>query len=616
MRGLYNRHVSLGAPMPEMFVADNCCHVRSAIQKVFPGAHVCLDVYHLLGRYLAVVLNGTKNPYRGEVAKDVVDSILKNRAGKDGHRHARYYNRTEQEHRLKEMYEKWARKGGVWSFAAAKVHADQLAHVQKGCLERTREDLACDGSRIEGSHKSWNHIMRSFPSGIVVFTSLGHDLVLRRDLRLAAAIHYSSDTLPAHLLSNKVNHTWNTLAGLAKSKAAPRPVLRTAAVYEVFGLVPSEHNSTFGGLLQVKEEWDEEAEGRSLEDEVTASRGTISYLNIDPSDLDRPLPTTSTPSSSSSTSTSTLAPWLAPLCQLTRHQALRVPASAAQSLDTALLSPLSPPPDSNPGKLTPSERLFLAATSINIRSLKISDDVEFFTFMDLREKCKWTSFGMTSRMWTPERCRAQGLPEPLPKHPRALVEKLGEVETKIVRRLATNDFKSKRSGGEDFWKRHCSVISLVKRKAPACVRCKQMKYPGGTGSAANHRRDYCSDGVRCGLKAGVTDVLPDWPQPAGIFTNGSKFHAIEFLKAIRDLHEKTMFQARTIKADDSAGGMYLFRLFDYLEMTPALPELVVKYNGETYLRLDCLGGGSSASTAGIQDGSLEGGGEGGDSEVL
>ncbi len=74
-------------------------------------------------RYLAVVINGTKNPCRGAVAKDVVDAILKSRAGEDGHKFARYRNRAEQEERLKDMYEKWARKGNVWSQAAAKVRS-------------------------------------------------------------------------------------------------------------------------------------------------------------------------------------------------------------------------------------------------------------------------------------------------------------------------------------------------------------------------------------------------------------------------------------------------------------------------------------------------------------
>ncbi len=183
--------------------------------------------------------------------------------------------------------------------------------------------------------------------------------------------------------------------------------------------------------------------------------------------------------------------------------------------------------------------------------------------------------------------------------------------------------------------RHTSAMLLtrlvIQRKVAMCTRCKQMKYPGGTGSAANHRRDYCSDGVRCANKSKAgTDIIPDWPQPPGIFTTGSKFHAIEFLKALRDLHEKTvnddgcnlvvdleglafakMFQTRTIKADDSVGGIYLFQLFDYLEMTPALPELVVKYNNLTYLRLDCLGG--AVSPASAAEVPVTGGGLGGDS---
>ncbi len=48
--GVKNRHEDLSIPEPEMFVADNCCHVRGTIQSVFPGVHVCLDVFHLLQR--------------------------------------------------------------------------------------------------------------------------------------------------------------------------------------------------------------------------------------------------------------------------------------------------------------------------------------------------------------------------------------------------------------------------------------------------------------------------------------------------------------------------------------------------------------------------------------
>jgi hypothetical protein len=74
---------------------------------------------HVSYRYLIVVINGVKNPYRRAVAKDVVDVILKSRATKGST--AQYWDRDEQSKRLTEMYNKWSVKGGVWSAAASKV---------------------------------------------------------------------------------------------------------------------------------------------------------------------------------------------------------------------------------------------------------------------------------------------------------------------------------------------------------------------------------------------------------------------------------------------------------------------------------------------------------------
>ncbi|RDX40485.1 hypothetical protein OH76DRAFT_1366168 [Lentinus brumalis] len=746
LRGIKNRHECLDIPMPEMFIADNCCYVRGTIQSVFPGVHVALDVFHLLGRYLAVVHNGTKNPLRGAVAKDVVDAIVKNRAGEDGHKYARYRNRAEQEKRLNDVFDKWARKGSVWSVAAAKVHADQLNHVKKGCLERTREDLTCNGSRIEGSHKGWNSIMRSFPSGIVMFTSLGHDLVLRRNLRRAMGLHL--DPLPPeHLvhtaafatsisgshhvrLANNVHKLWNSLAAVAKRPS--RPILRSVAVNETFGLVPSEYNATFGGLLQMPKEEsdDEDTLEKASRGELSCldpSTSTISYLNIDPRLLDAPLPRPSTtlplqptsPDPSAMSLANPVAPapglsltpaMLSSLAQTQRatmvrpastvsialsisqaqrschHEArpehrlessslvilqmsssratgtldsfLKISASLSAGGTTnicsdgttnadgvekshptrsdtastvaALTAPLSLPFTPSPSKLTPSERLFHVTTHINPLSLKIGESDEFFTFMDLRASEKWTSFGMTSHMWVKatvqynktlaDRCRKQGIAVPLPKLPRALVDKLHEVEAMIVKRVSLNDYTCI-GGSEEFWRRHCHVVSLVKadsgksaaamqRAQQTCARCKQIKYPGGLGSAANHKKKHCSDGVRCGGSIG-SDVLPDWPQPPGLFSKGTHFNAIEFLKALRDLHEKAivnegrdlvadleclafakMFHARTTQAEPN--GPFLFRLFEYLTLAPALPELVVEHNGLKHLRLDCLGGGAPA----------------------
>ncbi|OBZ65128.1 hypothetical protein A0H81_14885 [Grifola frondosa] len=122
-----------------MVVVDNCCHVRGAIVKVFPNTRVVLDVWHFLMRYLACVIGGSKNPVRSAVGRDIVEAILKTSADKQNP--AVYWNQEEQEVHIVAAYEKWARNGGVWNAAAEKVHADQLAHVQKGCLARLRQDV-------------------------------------------------------------------------------------------------------------------------------------------------------------------------------------------------------------------------------------------------------------------------------------------------------------------------------------------------------------------------------------------------------------------------------------------------------------------------------------------
>jgi len=72
-----------------------------------------------LPRYLGAVINGTKNPYRKAVAKDIVNALLIRRAG-DG-KPAEYWSQEEQETHLQATYDKWLQVGGVWSAAATKV---------------------------------------------------------------------------------------------------------------------------------------------------------------------------------------------------------------------------------------------------------------------------------------------------------------------------------------------------------------------------------------------------------------------------------------------------------------------------------------------------------------
>ncbi|OBZ69969.1 hypothetical protein A0H81_10476 [Grifola frondosa] len=201
LEGLKRHCVELTATLPEMIITDNCCHVRGAVAKVFPDASVVLDVYHLLARYLATIINGSKNLLRGAVAKDVIDAILKTRAS--GDQHAEYWDKQEQEERLQAMFEKWTVKESVWTAAASKVHADQLNHMKKGCLARPRQDIAADGSR--------------------------HDFVLRQNIHVAissvppSGLFITSTHGSHHIhLTNRINELWNTLIDLEKRPSSAK----------------------------------------------------------------------------------------------------------------------------------------------------------------------------------------------------------------------------------------------------------------------------------------------------------------------------------------------------------------------------------------------------------
>jgi hypothetical protein len=88
-------------------------------------------------RFLVVIVNGTKNHHRAEVASDITGAILKKRAV-DG-KGAEYWTKEEQAVKLEAVFEKWSRKGGVWSAAAAQVSP----HVSNTCLP----DVLIDGKQ-------------------------------------------------------------------------------------------------------------------------------------------------------------------------------------------------------------------------------------------------------------------------------------------------------------------------------------------------------------------------------------------------------------------------------------------------------------------------------------
>lgn len=164
-----------------------------------------------------------------------------------------------------------------------------------------------------------------------------------------------------------------------------------------------------------------------------------------------------------------------------------------------------------------------------------------------------------------------------------------------------------------------SHICIQPRKPQTCARCHRIKYVSGIGGEANHKKLHCDDGARA---RDVTDPPPDWPQPAGVFSAGTFFHPLIFLKTIWQYHNELqehgedglsmemrafmkMVDRRKLEVQSSQTGKatFLFQLFPYLTSSPPLPELVEEHNGLRYLRVDCLSG----PPGGVEGGDLTGG---------
>ncbi|KAF9019632.1 hypothetical protein BDZ89DRAFT_1164575 [Hymenopellis radicata] len=751
LAGLKRRCDLLRVAYPEMLIADNCCHVRGSVIKVIPSIKVAQDIWHLLMRMLLVILNGSRNPHRRNVAEDIVNALLKKRSQQGSG--AEYWSREEQVRRFKDVYEKYAQLGEVWTAAADKVYSDQLAHVQKGCLSRTRNDVLSDGSRIEGSHKGWNSIQRSFSSGIENFLALSHDFVLRRNIRVIQkhgdGSRFGLSTNGCHHvgLVDAINRLFNELArthvGPGNTELALLPTLADIASKEFFGLAPSELSlDTLIPFDDIKEE-EPFDQLESLLGEDLPDVGTIAHqLEIDPVLLSQPRTATVTsvaqlPSMPAPTPTapvptpalissvqasasvdgsssivpqkrgaadldghdenSSISPSLM-LMDITESIAIRnakrirlgqtastavppIPSAGpihpffSKSGDangnvapnhshlSSLRLPLPSPPSAPELKtqLTRSQLLLLRYTNIDARCLNITSNVQFYLFMDLRAKHQWSTFTMSPRKWTAATSTYNDAlvallsakpksEEYIAKVPKALMEKLSEVEGKILQRLSTNKFTSAKNT-ETFWRKHCFAVPLMKldtgakdedpvaseslegnstvvsakqsttstvsantnenalkaktlRKAPVCQRCMQLLNPGGKRSPLNHKRDYCSDGV-C-RKSKVDDMLPPWPQPAGVYINGSTFDAMAFLAAIRTLYTKTLndnLRREDYELEDDALGsslasrlttdvqpnQSLFQMYrDFSLADNTAEDLVVIVEGTRYLRVDCL----------------------------
>ncbi len=162
--------------------------------------------------------------------------------------------------------------------------------------------------------------------------------------------------------------------------------------------------------------------------------------------------------------------------------------------------------------------------------------------------------------------------------------------------------------------------SLQRRKVHTCSRCKSIMWARSEGAHANHKKGYCSDGVKQkppkfektlpgGQTISAIERLPPWPQPSGIFSTGTTFNARIFYQAVHELYDKAvvqndvggehameylalsaMLQERLLVIPASANDpfMVLFELFATLELRDCPPESLVERDGTRYLRINYL----------------------------
>lgn len=158
------------------------------------------------------------------------------------------------------------------------------------------------------------------------------------------------------------------------------------------------------------------------------------------------------------------------------RDASSAPKSSVVARAGSVLHANSKLPKINIVGLTPSQRIFSIATGLDPQSLSVSSGDEFFLFVNLRAEHKWASYSMTPSKWveaaTVYNTELEKLNRSLShfkwithKTPRALMDKLSEVEGMVLRRLAAGDYKCTfftPACGRDAW--NMSNTSSQRRK--------------------------------------------------------------------------------------------------------------------------------------------------------
>ena len=133
-------------------------------------------------------------------------------------------------------------------------------------------------------------------------------------------------------------------------------------------------------------------------------------------------------------------------------------------------------------------------------------------------------------------------------------------------------------------------------------------YPGPEKSTLNHKRGICADGIKSKSTSDSPD-LPDWPQPQGIFSDGTTFHASAFLRMVQQVYETTvtgtspnvpvievqaflqMLVTRAVVLSDPSGyrTLILFQLYSGFKVDGSVSgDRIIQRDGADHLRINYL----------------------------
>ena len=178
-----------------------------------------------------------------------------------------------------------------------------------------------------------------------------------------------------------------------------------------------------------------------------------------------------------------------------------------------------------------------------------------------------------------------------------------------------------------FWRKHCAVVPLGteaaeeakrrkntghKKYAPqTCHRCHIVKHADGRNAPTNHKLKHCADGVQ---SKNEREPPPPFPQPQGVFKDGTEFNPIKFLETIRRLNEfsgseedrkrtppeltqfsKMLDERQDVRVVPSGTGgpdkqVIYFKLYNSLTCNPPCTEIMEIEGDVHWLRIECLGG--------------------------